>query len=66
MLEKDKWYDSDDHENLAELIRSLTSSYPGCAKIVVTYDACQETEGYYDFQYANIHHMTRAYSCNRK
>lgn len=58
-----EWYESDDHERLAGLIRNLTLSYPGCAKIVVTYDACPETEEYYDFPYVEKFYKQRNYSC---
>ena len=60
-----EWYEADDHERLAGLIRTLTLSYPGCAKIVVTYDACPETEKYYDFPYAEKYYKPRHYSCGR-
>lgn len=58
-----KWYEMDDHKRLAGLIQDLTLSYPGCAKIVVTYDACPETEAYYDFPYAEKFYKQRNYSC---
>lgn len=60
-----KWYETDDHERLAALIQNLTSSYPGCAKIVVTYDACPETETYYNFPYVKKIYKPRHYSCGR-
>lgn len=58
-----EWYETDDHKRLAGLIQDLTLSYPGCAKIVVTYDACPETEEYYDFPYAEKFYKQRNYSC---
>ena len=58
-----EWYEADDHERLAKLIQTLTLSYPGCAKIVVTYDACPKTESLYDFPYAKIYYKPRHYSC---
>ena len=61
-----EWYETDDHMKLADLIRDLTLSYPGCAKIIVTYDACEETEELYDFPFAQKIYMERNYSCNRK
>ena len=60
-----EWYEADAHERLARLIQMLTLSYPGCAKIVVTYDACPETERYYDFPYAEKYYKPRHYSCGR-
>lgn len=61
-----EWYETDDHMKLADLIRDLTLSYPGCAKIIVTYDACEETEELYDFPFAQKIYMERDYSCSRK
>lgn len=61
-----EWYETDDHMKLADLIRDLTLSYPGCAKIIVTYDACEETEELYDFPFARKIYMERDYSCSRK
>ena len=58
-----EWYEMDDHKRLAGLIQDLTLSYPGCAKIVVTYDACPETEEYYDFPYVEKFYKQRSYSC---
>lgn len=58
-----EWYKTEDHRKLSELIRELTSSYPGCAKIVVTYDACPEIEEDYDFPYVKKIYMNRHYSC---
>ena len=58
-----EWYETEDHKRLAGLIRDLTLSYPGCAKIVVTYDACPETEEYYDFPYVEKFYKQRSYSC---
>ena len=58
-----EWYEMDDHKRLAGLIQDLTLSYPGCAKIVVTYDACPETEEYYDFPYVEKFYKQRNYSC---
>ena len=58
-----EWYETDDHKRLAGLIQDLTLSYPGCAKIVVTYDACPETEEYYDFPYVKKFYKQRNYSC---
>lgn len=61
-----KWYETDDHMKLADLIRDLTLSYPGCAKIIVTYDACDETEELYSFPFTRKIYMERDYSCSRK
>ena len=61
-----EWYEADDHMKLADLIRDLTLSYPGCAKIIVTYDACKETEELYSFPFTRKIYMERDYSCSRK
>lgn len=61
-----EWYETDDHMKLADLIRDLTLSYPGCAKIIVTYDACEETEELYSFPFTQKIYMERDYSCSRK
>lgn len=61
-----EWYKTDDHMKLADLIRDLTLSYPGCAKIIVTYDACEETEELYSFPFTRKIYMERNYSCSRK
>lgn len=61
-----EWYEADDHMKLADLIRDLTLSYPGCAKIIVTYDACDETEELYSFPFTRKIYMERDYSCSRK
>lgn len=61
-----EWYETDDHMKLANLIKDLTLSYPGCAKIIVTYDACEETEELYSFPFTRKIYMERDYSCSRK
>lgn len=61
-----EWYEADDHMKLADLINNLTLSYPGCAKIIVTYDACKTTEELYDFPFARKIYMERKYSCGCK
>lgn len=58
-----KWYRADDHLALAELIRSLTSTFPGCAQLMVTYDECGMTEQLYTPLDGVIHHVARRYSC---
>lgn len=34
------YYEERQHENLASLINSLVSEYPGCADVIMTYDEC--------------------------
>ena len=54
-----RWYEEDDHEQLAFIIQSLYQGIPG-ADIVITYDDCALIREIYP--YAEVVTVSRQYS----